>query len=145
MSVATTLTALQALHSGITGITRAPTAMPSVLNTSDAPIVLVWPGPATWRLQALGLKRQEREYIVRVFVQPVAQGVAGPDDGYQRCVTLLELFGQAYQDNLTLSGAVDNIQAVTDSGVSGGGFELLWGQDPWWGLVYRLTIVEKTS
>ena len=145
MSISTTLTALQTLHAGIAGITSAPTAIPSNLSTAVLPIALVWPGEADWRPAAVGLKRREREYIVRVFVQPVGQDRAGPDPGYQDCITLLELFGQAYQDDLSLSGAVDHIAVCRDSGVSGGGFELRWGDVPYWGFVFRVTVVEKTS
>ena len=145
MSIATTLTALQNVHAAISGIKSAPTAIPSNLSTAALPIVLVWPGPADWQLAAMGLKRQEREYIVRCFVQPTGQDRAGPDPGYQQCVTLLELFGQAYQDDPTLADAVDQLRTVSDSGVSGGGFELLWAQTPYWGFVYRVTVVEKTT
>lgn len=145
MSVSATVTALQTLHATISGVKSAPAHMPSNLNTTLLPIALVWPGEAEWRLAAMGLKRQERTYIVRVFVQPVAQNVAGPDAGYDACVTLLELFGQAYQDNLTLAGAVDQIAAVRDSGISGGAMELTWSGVPYWGFVYRVTVVEKTS
>jgi hypothetical protein len=119
--------------------------MPANLNTADLPLVAVWPGEATWQLAAMGLKRQERTYIVRVFVRPVAQDIPGPDPGYDDCVTLLEAFGQAYQDNLSLAGAVDNISAVKDSGISGGAMELTWAGTAYWGFVYRVTVVEKTA
>ena len=145
MSVAATVTALQTLHADISGIKSAPTNMPSNLNTAQLPIALVWPGEATWQLAAMGLKRQERTYIVRVFAQPVGQNVTGPDAGYDACVKLLELFGQAYQDNLSLAGAVDHIDAVRDSGISGGAMELTWAGTPYWGFVYRVTVVEKTT
>ena len=145
MSVAATVTALQTLHATVAGIKSAPTQMPSSLNTAELPMALVWPGEATWQLAAMGLKRQERVYIVRVFARPVAQDIPGPDAGYDDCVALLEAFGQAYQSNLTLAGAVDNISAVRDSGISGGAMELLWGNISYWGFVYRVTVVEKTS
>jgi hypothetical protein len=108
-------------------------------------VALVWPGEATWNMQAIDLKRQERTYIVRVYVQPVAQGVAGPDQGYQACVAMIEAVGRAYLGDLTLGGAVDHIAGLRDSGVSGGGFELQWGGVPYWGFVYRVTVVEKSA
>ena len=143
MSVAATVTALQTLHATIAGIKSAPTSMPSNLATAQLPIALVWPGEAEWQLAAMGLKRQERTYIVRVFAQPVGQNVSGPETGYTACVTMLELFGQAYQDNLTLAGAVDHIDAVRDSGISGGSIELTWGNTTYWGFVFRVQIEEK--
>lgn len=145
MSISGTITALQAKHAAISGITSAPAAMPSSLNGTQLPIALVWPGEATWNFAAAGLKRQERTYIVRCYVQAIGQGFAGPDPGYQACVTLLPLFAAAYQGDITLGGAVDTMTGMEDSGVSGGGFDLLWGQTPYWGFVYRLRIVEKAS
>ena len=145
MTVLATVAALQTMHLAITGVASAPTAMPSSPDQVRFPAVLVWPGEAEWQLQAIGLKRQERTYIVRCYVQPVAQGVAGPDQGYQACVALLDDFGRAYLGDPTLGGAVDQIAALRDSGVSGGGFELRWGSVPYWGFVYRVTVVEKSA
>ena len=142
MSIATTVSALQTKHAAISGVRTAPTAMPSNLSTAVLPIALVWPSAATWSLQAMGLKRQEREYEVRVYVQPVAEGVAGPDAGYQACLTLLELFGQAYQGDPDLSASVDHLLSCRDEGVTAG---LTWGQITYWGFVYHLTVVEKSS
>jgi len=109
-TIAETVAALQILHAGINGVASAPTAMPSNLDQIDLPIALVWPGEATWTLHAIGLHHQDRTYIVRVFVAPVAQGVAGPDEGYQECMTLMEAFGQAYIDDPTLGDVVDHIE-----------------------------------
>jgi hypothetical protein len=145
MTVSATITALQTVHAAIAGIKSAPTAMPGNVDQVTMPAALVWPADAEWQLQAIGLKRQERTYIVRVYVQAVAQGVAGPDQGYQAAVTILELFGRAYLADITLGGKVDQISALRDSGVSGGGFELMWGQVPYWGFVYRVSVVEKSA
>lgn len=145
MSISTTLTALQTVHATVTGVKSAPTDMPSALNTAVLPMVLVWPSAAEWNLQALDLYRRRRDYVVRCYVQPVAQGEAGIDDGYQNCVTLIEAFGLAYMADLTLGGVVDHIMAIRDSGVSGGGMQLTWGQVPYWGFVYTVSVIEKTS
>jgi len=144
-TIAETVAALQILHAGINGVASAPTAMPSNLDQIDLPIALVWPGEATWTLHAIGLHHQDRTYIVRVFVAPVAQGVAGPDEGYQECMTLMEAFGQAYIDDPTLGDVVDHIEDIADSGVSGGGMELGWGNTAYWGFVFRIRIAEKTA
>lgn len=145
MTIAATVTALQTLHATISGVNAAPTAFPSNLNTATMPIALVWPGEANWRAQAVGLKRQQREYIVRVYVSPIAQDKAGPENAYTLCNTLLQLFGRAYLDNPTLGGAVDNIATIQDSGVSGGSVELTWAGVAYWGFVFRLGIVEKSA
>ncbi len=145
MTVLTTIAALQTIHVAVSGINSAPTTMPSNLDQVELPCALVWPGEATWAMHALGLKRQERTYIVRVFVAPVAQSIAGPDDGYQDCAELVEDVGAAYLDDVTLGNTIDHIVTIRDSGVSGGGFELLWGNVPYWGFSYRVTVVEKST
>jgi hypothetical protein len=145
MTVLATIAALQAKHLTISGVKSAPTAMPGNLDQVTLPVALIWPGEATWNMQAIDLKRQERTYIVRCYVQAVAQGIAGPDQGYQACVALLELFGRAYLSDISLGGAVDHVAALRDSGVSGGGFDLQWSGVPYWGFVYRVTVVEKSA
>lgn len=145
MSIATTVTKLQALHLTVSGIKSAPTTMPSSLNTAVMPIALTWPAESKWKLQALDLNRQDRTYLVRVYVQPVAQGLAGIDDGYQKCVTLLEAFGQKYLNDMSLGGAVDHIASIADSGVIGGSQELIGSKVEYWGFVFTLTITEKTT
>ena len=148
MTIAATITALQTLHATIAGVNTAPTAFPSNLNTATMPIVLVWPGEAEWRPQTAGLgnslKRQQREYIVRVYVGPTAQDVAGPKNYYTTCNTMLQLFGQAYLNAQSLSGAVDSIATITDSGVTNT-MELTVAGVTYWGFVFRLGIVEKSA
>ena len=146
MSITTTIAAIQTKNAAVTGMTSAPTAMPSALNGTLLPIALVWPGPATWNIAAMGLQRQEREYIVRVYVQPVGQGIAGPDAGYTACLALLEAVGQEYLKDITFGSAnIDTTLEMTDSGVLGGGPEMTWAEIGYWGFTYRLRIVEKSS
>jgi hypothetical protein len=145
MTIATTLAALQTIHAAITGVASAPTDKPSNTDRIRHPFVLVWPDAAEWHLQAIDLRRQQRTYIVRCYVQPAAQGLAGIDAGYDTCVTLLEHFGRAYLADTTLGGAVDHIESITDMGVSGGSYELTWAQVSWWGFEYRIVVVEKST
>ena len=146
MSVTTTIAALQAVNGAIAGIRSAPAVIPPNLDTARLPIALVWPDEATWRPQAIDLlMRAERTYTVRVYVDPVAQDRTGATNGYATCVTMLELFGRAYLADISLGGTVDHITALTDSGVSGGSFDLMWGGVAYWGFVFKVTVVEKTA
>jgi hypothetical protein len=145
VSIATTITALQTVHASITGITSTPTVIPDNLAPVTLPCVMVWPGPATWNFAAAGLKRQEREYTIRVYVQAIGQGFAGPRDGYNASVALIEAFAAAYQADISLGNKIDTITAMSDSGVLGGGEQMQYGQQEYWGFVYRLMIVEKAS
>jgi len=142
MTILTTVTALQAIHTAISGIKSAPTTMPSNLSTAVLPIALVFPGKADWDMQAIDLKRQDRDYVVRVYVAPISQDL--PFAGLTTCLTLLNLFGAAYltRANLDLSGAVDHIGSITDTGV------INIETDPntkYWGFEFTLTITEKTT
>ena len=145
MTVATTIAALQTIHLTITGVNSAPTKMPGNLDQVKKPTVIVIPREATWNTAAIDqLRRQSRVYEVRCYVQPVSQGLTGPDDGYQKAVPLLERFGQKYLADITLGHTVDTITALSDSGVlSGEG--LVWAEVGWWGFIYRITVVEKSS
>jgi hypothetical protein len=144
MTVSTVLTALQSKHAGITGIRKAPVIWPGNLATASLPIVLTQPAEAQWSFQAIELHRSERVYLVRCFVNPVAQDKAGPENSYTTCVTLLDLFGAAYLNDVTLGGVADTMTALSDSGVMTGGPDLTWGDVPYWGFTFRVTVIEKT-
>lgn len=145
MSIATTITALQTVHASITGITSTPTVIPDNLAPVTLPCVMVWPGPATWNFAAAGLKRQEREYTIRVYVQAIGQGFAGPRDGYNASAALIEAFAAAYQADISLGNKIDTITSMSDSGVLGANSELQYNLQDYWGFIYRLMIVEKAS
>lgn len=122
MTIATTITALQAVHAGISGVTRAPTTLPNALQTADLPTVVVWPGPTPategW-IAAPGGYHVRRIYLVTVYVAGMGEG-ADYDQAYQECITLLQAFGEAYvtDANQNLSGAVDTIFGpITDTGI----------------------------
>lgn len=142
MTVATTLAAFNSLHDAITGVSvaTAPPSIPSV----RLPAAVTIPGEATWNLHATSIRRQERVYLVRVYVAPVAQG-RGNDEAWTRAVPLLEAFGQAYIANSNLSGAVDQIgwdgNPVTDSGIT----VLEHNQTLYHGFEYRVPVIEKVS
>ena len=143
MSVSTIVTALQAVHAAISGVKTASGTMPSNLATAELPLVAVWPGEAEWAYAAMDQQRQLRTYIVRVFVCPVAQGITGPDPGYNACVALLQAFGEAYKAHSHIADKADIMWPVRDSGISGGAIELTWGNTTYWGFVFRVQIEEK--
>ncbi len=143
MTIATTIAALQTLHAAVAGIESAPTEYPAVIDTAELPLVLVWPGPAQWaqHTAGLGLQRQERTYLVRVFVQPTAQG-EGTDEGLQRAIPILQAMGTAYLEDITLNGAVDQIR----NGFADGGLDnLIYGAQSYRGFEFTLQIVEKAT
>ena len=142
MTVATTLAAFNTLHDSISGVSVAiaPPSVPSV----RLPVAVTIPAESEWNMHASALRRQARAYLVRVYVAPVSQG-RGNDEGWTKCVALLEAFGQAYMANRTLSGAVDQIGAddtrITDSGI----VILEHAGTLYHGFEYRVSVIEKVS
>lgn len=107
MTISGTIDLLQTLHAAITGVEAAPLAAsyPDALNTALLPLVLTWPETGNWSLEAAGgLRRQDRQYKVQVFVRPVAQG-RGIGSVIKTCADLLQAFGEAYinPDNLAIA------------------------------------------
>lgn len=139
MTIATTVAALQALHATVTGVTKAPTVTPASINTADLPMVITIPGACTWSHEAVGLRKQVREYIVRLFVGPVGQDTV--DEAFDAAVPIIQAMGQAYIDNPTLTSAVTHIdQDFTDTGLDG---QLLFAGNTYRGCEFRVRITEK--
>jgi hypothetical protein len=144
VTVANTLAAFKTLHGAISGVSDAPAGVLASLQSAHLPLVQTIPGEAVWNLHATALRRQSRVYLVRVYVAPVAQG-RGLDEGWSKCVPLLEAFGNAYVANPNLSGAVDQIgwsdTPITDSGIT----VLEHNGTYYHGFEYRVPVIEKVS
>lgn len=140
MSVLTTLAAFQDLHASIDGVATAPDELPATITPENCPLAFTFVGAAEWHEHSRGLPAQDREYIVRVFVAPVAQG-AGLDENYQKAIPLIEAFGLAYLDNKTLSGAVEQMPSILDEGIG----QIIWQGHAYHGFVYRVSIREKPA
>lgn len=145
MTIQTTVSALQSLHSAITGVTSAPTALPITIDARRLPLVFSWPGPtspAGWASSAGQWYRTERTYIIRCYVAEVtADGSTQDDAGYQAAALLLQRFGVAYMGDPNLDGAVAHLGAILDSGVA----ILDYGGKDYHGFEFRLDITEKVS
>ncbi len=141
MSVNTILEAFQATHRAINGIKEAPNPkrLPRSLNDDQLPFVLCIPGPASWNEQAVGYKRQNRTVIVRVYVKPVMQGEdIGP--ALQVVTRLMQAFGDAYLDDVTIGGKVDHImQPFLDNGLEA----LVYAGALYHGFEFQVEVTEK--
>lgn len=143
MSITDAITQLQAINAAISGVATAPARPPDTLNDSALPAVIVIPGPAAWNEHAIGLRRQDRTYIMRFFVLPVGQGV-GFKDGFARCVSLLHTVGNTYLANIDLDGTVDHCSNWRDGGIRG---DMVYEnpEQTYHGFEFSLTVTEKTS
>jgi hypothetical protein len=143
MSVSSVVTALQTLHSGISGVKAAPTALSGYYDTAKLPLVWTHPGPTPagggWA-QSADLRLYDRIYIVRCLVMPEGQG-RGTDEGYQAALALIQKFGDAYLANPNLSGQIAHFVRIEDTGVA----MLDQGQVKYHGFEFRLTVREKVG
>jgi len=145
MSIATTITAFQTLHSSITSVLSAPEKLPAALDKQRLPLVFTWPGPTVegngWKPMG-GWYIHRRLYVVRCYVAPVSVKNVGIDDGYQEVVPLLQSFGVAYMGDVTLAGAVAHIgESISDSGAS----ILVYAGTEYHGFEFRIEVAEKVT
>lgn len=117
MTIRNTIDQLQSLNATIEGVKVAPTRYPGSINSSDLPLVLVWPGPATSLpvTARAAVSRTNREYNVRVYVEAVGQN--DYDSPARDSITLLDRFLWTYFDNRTLGDGYTQIVNITDSGL----------------------------
>lgn len=145
MSITTTIAQLQMLHRGIAGIKLAPEVYPGSLNTSDLPLVLIWPGRGvTQPLTARGiLQTTQRIYSVRCFVDAIGQN--NYDAPAQESIALIGRFLDCYMNNTSLMNGYIQITSVNDSGpISGsaGQTPMIFAGNAYRGFTCDLTILE---
>ncbi len=120
MSLTTVRNAICAKLLTVAGIHSAPTRMPASINSGDCPLALVLPGPCSWSQEAIGLQKQLRTWIVRVYVKPVAQGQP-VEEGFADCEPILQALATALLNDPTLGDTVDTLQIkenqLTDNGI----------------------------
>ena len=152
MTTAATVTAIQTVNAAITGVTSAPTTMPSSLTTAALPLAITIPGPAEWQNNSAGWGYQFRTYYVRVYVCPIARDIPA-DGGFQDAMTLIQRFGDAYMEDTTMGGVVNTVRLddgygppITDGGVRG---DMTWGSDPnqtpYWGFEFQIITKEDET
>jgi len=143
MTLLATYEKIQSIAGDVSGITSAPTAMPTALNSVSLPCVLTFPGPAEWNEHARGLYRQARTYYVRLYVKPVAEGL-GIDEGYQASLSLINDLGDAFVRNPTLDSTVDHIGEQGEFS-DGGKTVLEFAGILYHGCEIQLQVTEKTT
>lgn len=97
MSTRTTIDLIQAVNRTITGTTTVPSfsQYPLTADTVRLPMVLTWPLNGTWRREQFGgKKREDRVYVIMVFVAPIGQGEMPARSSL--AVTLLDAFREKW-------------------------------------------------
>ena len=106
MTIATVITAIQTVNSGISGIRNAPTTIPGKLNSADLPMMLVFVGPGEpERVSDFSL--HFRTFWIRCYVKPISLD-AKPDAGYREAYTLLQSVIEEYLSDITFGGSVQH-------------------------------------
>ena len=100
MSIVNAINLLQTLHSGVSGVTRAPqlAQYPTVIDTADLPYVITWPGEGQFAIKGGGYKVIHRTYRVIAFVEPLGQ-----NDIPSRAVTAVTLLSNLIDAYITAS------------------------------------------
>ena len=146
MSVSATVAGIQTVNAAITGVTKAPSAMPGSLNTAMLPFAITIPGPCEWVTASAGWGHQFRVYMVRFYVSPIAQDITA-DGGFQDACTLIQAVGDAYMADTTFGGVVTTVRsdgpqpAITDGGVMG---NMVYGAGTaaYWGFEFQVVTKE---
>lgn len=146
MSIAAIIAAFQTRHAAISGVTSAPTAYPTGINTTDLPLMLTDAAKGRTEQETHGddLDIETRAYRVRCFCLPSGLGV-GLDQGKQKAIALLDAVLASYRGTATLTStaAIKKEDGIEDSGVRGDmqytgpetqyyGFELLVSVEERW-------------
>lgn len=97
MTIKDTVNLIQAVNRSIDGVVTVPNfdKYPLAVDSNRCPTVLTWPDTATWtRQQFGGKKREDRVYVIMVFVSSAGQGELPSRS--TKAVDLLEAFREKW-------------------------------------------------
>jgi len=146
LDISNSISMLQTLHGGITGVKNAPVVYKGSINTAQLPLVITWPSVAETTFQTFKAYQSLRQYSVRCYVEAVGQ--SNIDRPTQTAIDLLERFLDTYMNNSTLSDGTTIIQSVDDTGVFAGattGEELVYSGNFYVGFVCRVLLLEQSN
>ena len=126
MTISTTVTALQTIAVGVTGVTSAPTRYPGSLNSVDLPQVITW--PAEGETKGAQFQISIRTYRMAVYIKPSEQGLTG--EGWASANTVLQALIEALMDTdnrilVSSGGYTSQIIAGNDRPLMDGGITIL--------------------
>jgi hypothetical protein len=148
--VSDTITKIQTIAAGITGVISAPTSSyPNAVDTAGLPAVLTYSGPATTTALSFGPvhRRTERTYYVACYVEPLGQNTN--NQRIQDALTLLQRFLDVFMTNRQIATGVRVTGDIRDSGVTSGqdvitgnAQYLVYNGQPYTGFVLEMRVVE---
>ena len=139
MSIKAVRRAIQTHVKTLSGIRRSETVMPDTINTADLPLAVTYTGRGVWTGLTFGEhgNQQTRTYVVRVYVEPIGQGVT--DERYTAAEELMQTVAKSFQ-SASVSG-VWKFTEITDSGVMADG-RLAWANVPYVGFEVTIKAVQ---
>lgn len=141
---------LQEINGGVQGVMTAPDRMPDRLNESWLPCAVTYPGPARHNLAAVGYRRVERTWMIRLYVRPFAIG-QDTHQGFYACVPFLERFPETYMARSNIAVATGEWEFLEfgepdgDGGISIIGLHGDPGGPSYWGIEFEVVTVHKES
>ena len=143
---------LQKKHGDVVGVEYAPLDLLDYpvgeISGAEMPIVLVFPDEGQWRHEGFGLKRQDRQYNVRVIIGNIGDGIE--NEMLLLGVQLLQRFGDLYVDDNTqsLRGSGPQVtlkatnETVVDTGFSDESV-VFYADSPYRGFEFSVGVYEK--
>lgn len=138
MSVSTVRAAIAQVAGSISGVKRAFAYAPASLVATDLPVAVVFTGPATYLERGYGVEGETREYLLRLYVAAVQQGLSG--DAESLCIPFFAAVRAAFPPGARLGRLSGVLEArlTGDQGVS----ILPFLNQPYLGIEFRVEVTE---
>jgi hypothetical protein len=136
MAPDTVISQLATTFGAVTGVTRTFSTLPGSLNASDLPALLFIPQMAEYRVLARGHIMEEREYMMLLYVAPLAANKFG--EAHNDCLPFFARFRAAWVAAHQLDGLDDVVSTdlLRDSGTT----PLVYGQGQYMGIEFTLKV-----
>lgn len=137
-TITATKTAIGTLLSGVSGIKRVYTTAPNSLPPADLPAAVIYTGPGVYTERGYNQRGETRQYIVRLYVLSLQQGV--PGEAESLCEPFLVSVRAVFVDGGRLSRLTGVLEArlTGDQGVS----VLVLGGVSYLGIEFALEVMQ---
>ena len=134
----TVIPQLATTFGAVTGVTRTFSLLPGSLNASDLPALLFIPQMAEYRVLARGRIEEKREYMMLLYVAPLAANKFG--EAHNDCLPFFGRFRAAWVAAQLLDELANVVSTdlLRDSGTT----PLTYGQGQYAGIEFTLQVKE---
>ena len=134
----TVIPQLATTFGAVSGVTRTFSTLPGSLNAADLPALMFVPQAAEYSVLARGHIVEEREYMILLYVAPLAANKFG--EAHNDCLPFFARFRAAWVAAHQLDGLDDVLSTdlLRDSGV----VPIIYGQQPYACIEWTLRVRE---